>query len=122
MMSKNEIRGKTAKERRRNPRIDVELWAVEKRENALHYHLVRNISRDGLYINKPLPFSVGSMVHLDVELSRRIGKVSVTGEIVGNYADSDSNIIGAGVKLIEVGQDEQNRIDRFLAGTSNPRA
>jgi len=115
-MSKNNSQDSTIQERRRNPRIDVQLWAVEKRENVTSYHLIRNLSRDGLYISKPLPFPVGSTVHLDVELSRLIGKVSVTGQIVDNYSDSGSNIVGAGVKLTEVDEDAQARIERFLDG------
>jgi Tfp pilus assembly protein PilZ len=118
MTSKNNIQDSTIQERRRNPRIDVQLWAAEKRENATYYHLIRNLSRDGLYIAKPLPFPVGSMVHLEVELSQLIGKVNVTGQIVDNYSDSDSNIVGAGVKLIELDNDAQARIERFLDAAS----
>lgn len=117
MMPKDNSQDSTNQERRRNPRIHVQLWAVEKRDNATYYHLIQNLSRGGLCISKPLPFPVGSMVHLDVELSRPIGKVSVKGQIVDNYADSDSNIVGAGVKFIEVDENEQARIERFLDGS-----
>lgn len=119
-MSKNNIQDRSTQERRRYPRLSVQLWAVEKRENATYYHLIQNLSRGGLCISKPLPFPVGSMVHLDVELSRLIGKVSVTGQIVDNYSDADSNIVGAGVKFIEVDEDEQARIKRFLDGAPHP--
>jgi hypothetical protein len=46
-------------EKRTTPRIGVELWAEECCGADVYFHRVTNLSRDGFFIEKKLPFQAG---------------------------------------------------------------
>ena len=101
-------------ERRRDVRVDVRIWAKEKSERGVYFHLLSNLSRSGFFIEKKLPFSVGSTVHLKLQLSDFGKELTVKGLVVNNYKDPDSNIIGAGVKFIDMDEEIEEKIETYL--------
>ena len=71
------------RERRRNSRSDVQIWAVEKDDNSTSFHLLTNLSIEGFFIEKKLPLPVGSIVNLELELDGE--KLPLRGKIIDNY-------------------------------------
>ena len=49
-------------ERRRTPRVGVEFWVQEHCEAGFYYHRVTNLSSEGFFIEKKIPFRVGEEV------------------------------------------------------------
>lgn len=102
------------RERREEGRSKIQIWAEERRDNSVYYHLLTNLSKAGLFIEKRLPFPVGSTVKLELKLPESDEKITVKGNIIGNYQDPSSNNMGAGLKFVDMDQDVIEKIDRFL--------
>ncbi len=102
------------KERRRGDRARIQIWAEEKQGDSRYFHLLSNLSSGGFFIEKQLPFPVGSMVDLEIELPDMPEKVQIKGLVVNNYQDPDSKNLGAGVKFIDLNSAAKKRIKQFL--------
>jgi len=100
------------KERRESPRSDIQIWAVERSGNATSFHLLKNLSTKGFFIEKRLPFPIGSVVHLELELGHE--KVPVQGEVIDNYRDPAANYSGAGVRFVDLDDDANRIISDYL--------
>ncbi|MBN1625431.1 MAG: PilZ domain-containing protein [Deltaproteobacteria bacterium] len=105
---------KNTGERRQGQRSKIQIWAEEKRENSVYYHLLTNLSKTGLFIEKKLPFPVGSTVKLELKLPESDEKIIVKGNIIGNYQDPSLKNMGAGLKFVDMDQEVIEKIDRFL--------
>jgi len=101
-------------EKRRNPRTKVQLWAQEKGDNYTCFHLISNLSRGGLFIEKKLPFALGSVLYLELELAGSDEKIHIKSLVVNNYDPSDLKAAGTGLKFIEISQENEKKIDAFL--------
>lgn len=99
-------------ERRKFPRSNVQIWAVEKAENSTSFHLLKNLSIDGFFIEKKLPFPVGAQVHLELELGDE--KIPLKGKIIDNYRDPVSGYTGAGVQFIDMHKGDVGKIEAYL--------
>ena len=103
---------KKKEERRKHPRLDVEIWAVEKDENSRSFHLVTNLSMGGLFLEKKLPFKAGANVNLELEIEGE--RVSLRGKIVNNYNNSITNRTGAGVRFVDMDAKTKTKIGNYL--------
>lgn len=109
-------------DRREAPRIDVEIWAEERAGTGVYYHRVTNLSRNGFFIEKKLPFPVEAVVDVRLELPGTGERVTLRGRVVDNYVNPDANFRGAGVSFLEMDADTRRKIDlciRHLASGSN---
>ena len=102
------------RERRKHPRVDVQIWTVEKNDNSRSFHLVTNLSKGGIFLEKKLPFQAGTIVNLDLELDGKM--ISLQGKIVNNYKDTNTNRQGAGVQFIEMDEKIKSGINYYLDG------
>lgn len=109
-MSHKKIRLK--EERRKYPRLDVQIWAVEKNENSSSFHLVTNLSMGGLFLEKKLPFKAGVIVNLELELDGEI--IPLKGKIVNNYENRETNRSGAGVQFAAMDERAKAKIEKYL--------
>jgi Tfp pilus assembly protein PilZ len=109
-MSQN--RSRFPNERRKLPRSDVQIWAVELNENSRYYHLLSNLSLGGFFIEKRLPFSAGSIINFEMELDGET--ISFKGKIVNNYKNAASNHPGAGVQFVDLGEKEKAILEAYL--------
>ena len=100
------------KERRKSPRSNIQVWAVERSGNSTSFHLLKNLSTDGFFIEKKLPFPIGSIVHLELELENE--SVSVKGKVIDNYRDPVSGYHGAGVQFIDLDKNVIRKIKGYL--------
>ncbi|MBN2418967.1 MAG: PilZ domain-containing protein [Deltaproteobacteria bacterium] len=105
-------KSKFKNERRRLPRLNVQIWAVELNENSRYYHMLSNLSVGGFFIEKKLPFSVGSIIDFEMELDGEI--ISFKGKIVNNYEGADSNHPGAGVQFVDLDEKAKDKIEAYL--------
>jgi len=107
---------------RKEPRIDVQIWIKETCENAVYYHLITNLSKGGFFIDKRLPFPIGSSIEVELDLSAFDSGLCVKGIVVDNYRDPASNTLGAGVKFIEMDEDVTAKIEAYLQTTEDFKA
>ncbi len=107
-------KGEKTGERRKNLRSNVHIWAKERREDSIYFHLLSNLSSGGLFIEKKLPFPVGSILNLELTLVNPEDKIDLKGVIIDNYKDLNSNYRGAGVKIIEMEEKDKERIQNYL--------
>jgi len=101
-------------EKREEKRFKIQIWAEEKRNNAVYYHLLTNLSKKGLFIEKRLPFPVGSTIQLELKLPDSDEKIIIKGDIIGNYQDPSSNNMGAGLEFVDMDQEVIDKIGKFL--------
>ena len=105
-------KSKFQSERRIRPRLDVQIWAVELNDNSRYYHMLSNLSMGGFFIEKKLPFSVGSIIDFEMELDGEI--ISFQGKIVNNYEDPVSRHFGAGVEFVNLDEKAKAKIAAYL--------
>ena len=114
-MYKEHYRDKnTVKERRKNPRARVQIWAKEKNDKYTCFHLISNLSCNGLFMEKKLPFSIGSVLNFELELTDSEEKISLKGVVVNNYTGSDLDFIGTGIKFTEMSTNDKKKIEKYL--------
>ena len=99
-------------ERRKDPRVNVQIWAIEKNKNSSSFHLVSNLSMGGLFLEKKLPFTSGAIVKLELELEGEI--IELHGKTVDNYLNPKTNRSGAGVQFIDMDKKVKARIEEYL--------
>jgi len=102
------------KERRKDPRASVQIWAKEKSDKYTCFHLISNLSCSGLFIEKKLPFSIGSVLNFELELTDSEEKIPLKGIVVDNYTRSDLDFIGTGIKFIEMSKNDKKKIEKYL--------
>lgn len=100
------------KEKRKHPRLDVQIWAVEANDNSRYFHMLSNLSMGGFFIEKKLPFQAGSIVNLELELDREI--LSLRGKIINNYENSTADLSGAGVQFVDMDEKIKVKIEAYL--------
>jgi len=103
---------KNQRERRKSPRSDIQVWAVEKAGNSQSFHLLKNLSIDGFFIEKRLPFPIGTVVHLELELGDE--KIPIKGKVIDNYKDPVSGYFGAGVSFVDTDKETMAKIKSYL--------
>jgi hypothetical protein len=105
------------RERRKNPRSNVQIWAVEKGDNSTSFHLVTNLSIEGFFIEKKLPLPVGSIVNLELELYGE--KLPLQGKIINNYENPVTKNSGAGVLFVDMDERVKTKIEEYLKNMNN---
>jgi len=102
------------KEKRKNPRTGIQIWATEKTEGNTYFHLVSNLSTSGLLIEKKLPLPVGSVINLEMTFLDPDEKIPLKGVVVNTYRDSDANVTGTGVEFIEMSEDIKKKLKAYI--------
>lgn len=100
------------KEKRKHPRLNVQIWVVELNDNSRYFHMLSNLSTGGFFIEKKLPFPVGSILNFEMELEGEI--LPLRGKIVDNYENSTADFSGAGVEFIDLDEKVKAKIRAFL--------
>ena len=100
------------KEKREHPRLNVQIWVVELGDNSRYFHMLSNLSTGGFFIEKKLPFPVGSILDFEMELEGET--LPVRGKIVDNYDNSTADFTGAGVEFVDLDEKVKAKIRAFL--------
>ena len=98
-------------ERRRAPRIPLEMWVEETTPEERYFRRAGNLSRGGLRLEHTIPLPIGTTVHLTFTLPGDSAPVSISGQIVSSTGPDDLRM---GLKFIDVSADAQQRIDAYL--------
>ncbi len=101
-------------ERRESPRISVKIWAKEMGENYTCFHLILNLSCSGMFIEKKLPFPIGSVLNFELELTDSNEKIPLKGIVVKNYIRSDMDVTGTMIKFVQMDKDDKKKIEKYL--------
>ena len=101
-------------DRRKTARADVQIWVEEKSGRSTSFHLITNLSTSGFFIEKRIPFLIGSILKLELTLPGSTEKIRVTGKVVNNYRDPESNAIGTGVEFVDIDETTTHSITNYL--------
>lgn len=104
-------------ERRRTPRVGVELWVQEHCDAGVYYHRVTNLSSEGFFVEKKIPFRVGQEVTIRLDLPGDDRRLEIRSRVIDNYRDDQANYVGTGFQFLELAPDTRRRIDALVKGT-----
>jgi uncharacterized protein (TIGR02266 family) len=113
-------RGEVAKsdrDRRSSARLPIEMWVEELTEGSQVFRRAGNVSRGGMHLDHTIPIPLGTRVRLRFTLPGDNSPIVVTAEIV---SIATNNVLGMGVKFVEVEPTTQNRIDAYLLRALTP--
>ena len=103
-------------ERRASPRIPVEMWVEESTDRELYFQRGANLSAGGIFLERTIPHSKGTVVNLQFTLPDDSAPIKVKGEIV-NVGDDPAEL-GMGVKFVDVSDEDKQRILHFIERAS----
>jgi len=115
-MSADEKDNEPSGDRRASPRIPVEMWVEESTDRELYFQRGANISAGGIFLERTIPHSKGTVVNLQFTLPDESTPIKVKGEIV-NVGD-DPTELGMGVKFIDLDDNARQRIQQFIERVS----
>src|SRR5262245_29321422 len=98
------------RERRREPRYDVEVKVEVFRDERLVAELTtRNVSASGLFLFYPKGAPLGDVLALKLSLGDQ-GSVTLIGEVVHSIPE-----VGMGIRFFDVDEASRETLDAFLA-------
>jgi Tfp pilus assembly protein PilZ len=101
-------------ERRKTPRFGVEFWVEEHSEAGVYYHRVTNLSRNGLFIEKKIPFRVGQTLLMSLDLPGAASKLDARSRVINNYRDGQANLRGTGFQFLDLDTQTREGIEAFI--------
>src|SRR5688572_27153828 len=99
-------------DRREAPRVSLELWMEEMAGDDVYFRRTGNVSEGGVYFDRAIPHSVGTVVTLKFALPGDKEMVVARGKVVS--AAGGSQGLGMGVKFVHVEGDGQKRIRQHI--------
>lgn len=109
--------GTRSNERRRASRVGVEYWVQEDCEAGFYYHRVTNLSPEGFFIEKKIPFQAGQVLTFHWELPGGGHHLKARSRVVDTYRDAQSNILGAGFQFLELDPVARRNIKSLMQKT-----
>ena len=111
------VMAKSDRDRRTSARLPIEMWVEELTEASQVFRRAGNVSRGGMHLDHTIPIPVGTKVRLRFTLPGDSTPIVVTAEIV---SIATNNVLGMGVKFLDVEPTTQNRIDGYLLRALTP--
>jgi uncharacterized protein (TIGR02266 family) len=109
--------GKSDRDRRTSARLPIEMWVEELTDGSQVFRRAGNLSRGGMHLDHTIPIPMGTRVRLRFTLPGDNAPIVVTSEIV---SIATNNVLGMGVKFIDVDPTTQTRIDGYLLRALTP--
>jgi uncharacterized protein (TIGR02266 family) len=104
---------RTGQDRREHARHPVAITMELTAGNDLYFHVSGNLSRGGAFFNRAIPHPIGTRVQLTFQLpGDDVTPVRCEGEVVNVPEGSEG--LGMGVRFLDLPDDEQQRVERFL--------
>ena len=96
------------------------MWVEESTDRELYFQRGANISVGGIFLQRTIPHTIGTVINLQFTLPGDAAPVKVQGEIVnvGEHADD----LGMGVKFIDLGDADRQRIEGFIERAEQAKA
>jgi hypothetical protein len=108
---------KSDRDRRTSARLPIEMWVEELTDGSQVFRRAGNLSRGGMHLDHTIPIPMGTRVRLRFTLPGDSVPIVVTSEIV---SIATNNVLGMGVKFIDVEPITQTRIDGYLLRALTP--
>lgn len=102
-----------ASDRRRHPRVPLQLWIEELEGEDLYLRRAGDLSEGGVGLEVPVPVAPHSIVRLRVPLPGDARPVTAAGRVV-ETRDKGSGL-GLGVEFLTVEGDGRRRLRQFLS-------
>ena len=103
---------RTGSDRRDDVRVPLELWMEEVSGDDVYFRRTGNVSIGGVYFDRAIPHSLGTVVTLKFALPGDKEMVVARGQVVSAAGSNDG--LGMGVKFISVEGDGQKRIKGYI--------
>ncbi len=101
-----------SRKRRTQERVPLELWMEEMAGDDVYFRRTGNVSEGGVYFDRAIPHSLGTIVTLKFALPGDKEMVVARGKVVS--AAGSKQGLGMGVKFVHVEGDGQKRIRSHL--------
>jgi hypothetical protein len=98
----------SAKEKRREQRIPVDLWIEADRNGEIYFQRASNLSVGGAFFTQTIPLPLGTMVALKFSLPNDVHEIACQGEIV------TAKELGMGVQFVDLKADDRARIEKLI--------
>lgn len=99
-------------DRRREPRVPVELWVEAAAGDELYFQRMANLSVGGAFFAHTVPHEVGTIVQLRFELPGDPEPLACKGEIVS--ARDEAGEPGMGVRFLELRPADRLRLEQLV--------
>lgn len=116
-MPSNDTQAEPNEDRRKSPRIPVEIWVEESTKRELYFQRGANLSAGGIYLERTIPHVSGTLINLRFALPDNSAPIRVRGEIV-NVGDEPEEL-GMGVKFLNLNDVDRQRIHAFIERASD---
>jgi uncharacterized protein (TIGR02266 family) len=95
------------------------MWVEESTDRELYFQRGANISTGGIFLERTIPHSKGTVVNLQFTLPDDTSPIKVKGEIVN--VGEDPKELGMGVKFLDLSDNDHDRIKKYIerASTEN---
>lgn len=116
MSDRRKVDRHIGEERRKSVRANTSLWIEGKKDDAVYFERLTNLSTGGVFIEQQIPHPIGSKLKLKIDLPASIGgPVILKGSVVSHEGDP----AGMHIKFIECDDEDIAKIDSFLDAIAN---
>lgn len=100
------------KDRRKDKRVEVELWVEEVEGRDSVFRQAGNLSGGGVFFDKALPHPVGDRLNLRIPLGH--GEDAPTVKVWGEVVSDGGSKLGMGVKFLAFREGDEDKLRQFL--------
>ena len=100
-------------ERRESTRHPIEIPIEVNIEREMLIFATTNLSRTGAFLQRAIPYAVGTRARLRILLPDDGPPISCTAEVA---TIPDATAVGMGLRFVDMDEQDQRRIEAFAAG------
>ena len=103
------------RQRRATHRLSLRLWTEGRSEGNLDFHNCSNISEVGMFIEKPTPYALQTLVQIEFNLPGIEDSIKVRGRVVSALDDQNAgaSIMGNGFVFEDISTADQALVRSF---------
>ncbi len=104
-------------QRRRSFRLPLRLWTEGRTGGALDFHNCSNLSEVGIFVEKPMPYPLQTLVQLEFNLPGIEDSIKVAARVVSMLDEhsAGANIMGNGFVFEGIAPADQRLVKAFVA-------
>ena len=105
-----------ASQRRRTYRLPLRLWTEGRTGGALDFHNCSNLSEVGMFVEKPTPYPLQTLVQLEFNLPGVEDSIKIAARVVSilDEHSAGANIMGNGFVFEGIAPADQKLIKAFM--------
>jgi len=104
-------------QRRRSFRLPLRLWTEGRTGGALDFHNCSNLSEVGIFVEKPMPYPLQTLVQLEFNLPGIDDSIKVAARVVSMLDEhsAGANIMGNGFVFEGIAPADQRLVKAFVS-------